>query len=53
MAFDLVTKLEAYVDEKGGNLKRRSSLSKNERYRMLLRVCVQNQIKFRFVVNDS
>jgi hypothetical protein len=53
VAFDLVTKVEAYVDEKTGNLKRRSSISKNERYRMLLRVCCHNQIKFRYVVNDS
>jgi hypothetical protein len=53
VAFDLVTKVEAYVDEKTGNLKRRSSTSKNERYRMLLRVVVHNQIKFRYVVNDS
>ena len=53
VAFDLVTKVEAYVDEKSGNLKRRSSISKNERYRSLLRVCVHNQIKFRYVINDS
>jgi hypothetical protein len=53
VAFDLVTKVEAYVDEKTGNLTRRSSTSKNERYRMLLRVVVHNQIKFRYVVNDS
>jgi hypothetical protein len=53
VAFDLVTKTEAYVDEKTGNLKRKSSTSKNERYRMLLRVVVHNQIKFRYVVNDS
>jgi hypothetical protein len=53
VAFDLVTKVEAYVDEKTGNLKRKSSISKNERYRMLLRVCVHNQLKFRHVVNDS
>lgn len=53
VAFDLVTKAQAYVDDKSGNLKRRSSISKNERYRMLLRVVVHNQIKFRYVVNDS
>jgi hypothetical protein len=53
VAFDLVTKMEAFVDEKTGNLKRKSSISKNERYRMLLRVVVHNQIKFRYVVNDS
>ena len=53
VAFDLVAKIEAYVDEKTGNLRRKSSISKNERYRMLLRVCVHNQIKFRYVINDS
>jgi hypothetical protein len=53
VAFDLVTKADAFVDEKTGNLKRTSSISKNERYRMLLRVVVHNQIKFRYVVNDS
>jgi hypothetical protein len=53
VAFDLVTKMEAYVDEKTGNLRRKSSMSKNERYRMLLRIVVHNQIKFRYVINDS
>ena len=53
VAFDLVSKVEAYVDEKTGNLRRKSSISKNERYRMLLRVIVHNQIKFRYVINDS
>ena len=53
VAFDLVTKVEAFVDEKTGNLKRQSSISKNGRYRMLLRVVIHNQIKFRYVVNDS
>lgn len=41
------------MDEKTGNLRRKSSISKNERYRMLLRVCIHNQIKFRDVINDS
>ena len=53
IAFDLVTKPEAYIDEKTGNLKRRSPITKNERYRMLLRVAVHNQVKFRHVINDS
>lgn len=53
VAFDLVTKTEGYVDKKTGKQKRRSSISKNERYRMLLRVVVHNRIKFRYVVNDA
>lgn len=53
LAFDLVTKTEIYIDEKTGNLKRRSVITKNERFRMLLRVCHHNQVKFRYVLNDS
>jgi hypothetical protein len=53
VAFDLVTKTEAYVDAKTGKQKRRSPLTKNARYRMLLQLCVHNQIKFSYVLNDS
>lgn len=53
VAFDLVTKTESYADKKTGKQKRKSSISKNERYRLLLRVVVHNQVKFRYVVNDS
>ena len=53
VAFDLVTKTESYLDSKTGKTKRRSQLSKNARYRMLLQLCVHNQIKFRYVLNDS
>lgn len=53
VAFDLVAKEHAYVDEKTGNLRRKSSVSKNERYRSLLRIVVHNQVKFGYVINDS
>jgi hypothetical protein len=53
IAFDLVTKTEFYLDPKTRKQKRRSSISKNERGRMLLRVCLHNQIQFRYVLNDS
>ena len=52
IAFDLVEKTEAYLDPKTGQLKRRSPLSKNQRYLMLLRIAVHNQIPFRYVLND-
>lgn len=52
LAFDLVEKTEAYLDPKTGQTKRRSPLSKNQRYLMLLRVAVQNQVLFRYVLND-
>lgn len=53
VAFDLVTKTETYLDAKTGKQKRRSSMTKNERFRMLLHVCVHNQIRFRYVLSDS
>lgn len=52
LAFDLVTKTETYVDPKTGKQKRRSSLSKNERARMLLHLCVHNQVQFTYVLSD-
>ena len=53
VAFDLVTKTEAYVDTKSGKPKRRSQLTKNARYRMLLQICAHNRLQFRYVLNDS
>src|SRR5215207_1665264 len=52
IAFDLVEKTEPYVDVKTGKPKRRSPVSKNQRYRMLLRVAVHNQVPFQYVLND-
>jgi hypothetical protein len=52
LAFDLVTKTETYVDPKTGKTNRRSSLSKNERARMRLHICVHNQVQFTYVPSD-
>jgi hypothetical protein len=52
VAFDLVTKTEPYTDPKTGKPKRRSQISKNARYRMLVSICAYNQINFRYVIND-
>lgn len=52
LAFDLVTKTETYVDAKTGKTKRRSTISKNERARMLLHICVHNQVQFTYVLSD-
>ena len=52
VAFDLVTKTETYLDPKTGQEKRRSTTSKNERFRMLLRISVQNEIQFSYVLAD-
>lgn len=53
VAFDLVTKSETYVDPKTGTQKRRSTITKNARYRMLLHICVHNQVRFPYVLNDA
>ena len=52
VAFDLVTKEVEYFDPKAGKRKRKSALTKNDRYRMLLRVAVHNQVRFKYVLND-
>ncbi|MCW5970185.1 MAG: hypothetical protein KIT57_16880 [Blastocatellales bacterium] len=47
-----MTKTETYLDPKTGKEKRRSAVSKNERFRMLLRISVQNEIQFGYVLTD-
>lgn len=51
VGFVLVAKTEYYLD-KDGQQKRRSPVSKNEHYRALLRQGVDNQLSFRYVLND-
>jgi hypothetical protein len=52
VGYHLVTKTERYTDKKTGQEKRRSTVTKNEVYQHLLRQAVQNQIPFRYVLND-
>lgn len=50
--FQVVAKTEHYVDPKDGKEKRRSPISKNQRYRDLLRHVQRNQVPFAYVLND-
>ena len=52
VAFELVAKTETYLDPKTGKEKRRSLETKNERYRRMLQAVCDNQIPFRYVLND-
>jgi hypothetical protein len=52
VGFALVAKTEHYIDQKDGQAKRRSPISKNEHYRTLLEQAVKNQIPFRYVLNN-
>lgn len=53
VAFDLVTKTEIVIDKKTGKPRRKSTQTKNERYREMLKACAHNQIKFGYVLNDA
>jgi hypothetical protein len=52
VGFALVAKTEHYIDQKDGKAKRRSPITKNAYYRALLEQAIQNQIPFRYVLND-
>ncbi|AGK03788.1 MULTISPECIES: transposase [Thermaceae] len=52
VGYVLVEKTEVYVDQKSGQRKRRSQVSKNEHARYLLQTAVHNQIPFQHVLND-
>lgn len=52
VGFTLIAKTEVYLDPKTGIAKRRSPISKNEYYRAMLQQAVDNQIPFRYVMND-
>jgi hypothetical protein len=52
VVFDLVRKTKTIVDKKTGKEKRISEKTKNEQYRQMLKVCIKNNIKFRYVLND-
>ena len=52
VAFELVSKTETYIDKKTGKEKRKSKITKNDRYRLMLQAVCQNQIPFRYVLND-
>jgi hypothetical protein len=52
VGFTLIAKTEWYLDAKTGKQKRRSPVSKNEYYRLMLQQAVANQIRFRYVLND-
>jgi hypothetical protein len=52
VGFTLIAKTEYYIDKKDGKQKRRSPVSKNEYYRCMLQQAVDNQIPFKYVLND-
>ncbi len=59
VVYDLVRKTKQVIDEKtnpavgqASKEKRVSEKTKNEQYREMLKVCVKNNIRFKYVIND-
>ena len=53
VAFELVKKPTQYCDIQTRAVKRKSEVSKNELMRRMFQTCVNNDLKFRFVLTDS
>jgi hypothetical protein len=53
VAFELVKKPIQYCDIQTRQIKRMSTVTKNELMRQMIHACVQNELKFRFVLMDS
>ncbi len=52
VSFDLVRKTKTVIDDKTKKEKRISEKTKNEQYREMLKVCIKNNIEFKYVLND-
>jgi len=52
VAYEIIRKTKAVLDKATGKEKRVSEKTKNEKYREMLGICVKNNIKFRYVLND-
>ena len=49
----MISKTETVIDKKTGKTKRKSKMTKNEYYREMVANCVQNQLEFAYILNDS
>lgn len=52
VSITLIAKTEHYIDKKDGKQKRRSPVEKNVYFREMVQQAVQNQLPFRYVLND-
>lgn len=53
LAFEIIKKTVAFVDEKTGKTKRKSEETKNELFRDMFEKVLQNQVKFAHILADS
>ena len=53
IGFRIIAKTEKYIDEKSGEQKRKSPVTKNEMMQEMIKRHIQNQVKFTYVLADS
>ena len=53
VAFEIIKKAEVFYDHAEGRLKRRATVTKNEQMRAMIQTCVNNQLRFRYILMDS
>ena len=53
IGYRVIEKTEGYKDEKSGEMKRRSPITKNEMMQEMIKRHIQNQVKFRYILADS
>jgi hypothetical protein len=53
VAFECVKKDVSYTDSKTGKIKRTSSITKNELMQQMIKQCIRNQLRFKYVLADS
>ncbi len=52
LAFEVVKKTKTVIDKKTGKERRKSEKTKNEYLQQMAKVCVQNQVKFKYILAD-
>ncbi|MGE0087276.1 MAG: transposase [Desulfococcaceae bacterium] len=52
-AYEIIDKPVLFSDPKTGLIRRKSEVTKNELLRDMLRVCISNQFRFRYVLTDN
>jgi len=53
IGYRIISKTEEYIDEKSGETKRRSPVTKNEMMQEMIKRHIQNQVQFKYILADS
>jgi hypothetical protein len=53
IGYRIISKTEEYIDEKSGETKRRSPITKNEMMQEMIKRHIQNQVEFKYILADS